>query len=72
MNYLVVANVVFIHGDNWVVYVSNYQRECAKTLKIRFMSLKVDFLYLIMVHNEGNIGKKFQPCIFCRRRENLL
>ena len=28
--------------------------------------------YLIMEHKERNIGKKFQPCIFCRSRENLL
>ena len=32
----------------------------------------IDFLYLIIEHKEGIIGKKFQPCIICRSRENLL
>ena len=29
------------------------------------------FLDLIVVHNEGNIEKKFQFCNFCRSKENL-
>ena len=47
----------------------------------RFMSLKekqlkssktiINFLDLIMVHIEKNIGKKFQACIFCRSQEKM-
>ena len=29
-----------------------------------------DVLYLIMLHTDGNVDKKFQPSIFYRSREN--
>ena len=32
----------------------------------------VDVLYLIMLHIDGNVVKKFQPYIFYRSRENQL
>ena len=47
------------------------KRKAAKKL-IKSSQTTLDFSYLIMVHNEGNIGKKFHPCIFFRSRENML
>ena len=45
------------------------KRKAAKQLLISSQTT-IDLLYLIMVHNEGNIDKNLNPFIFYRSREN--
>ena len=52
------------------MYLKVLKRKAAKKLLKSSWTI-IDFLYLIIVYNEGNIDKKFQPCIFCRSRKKL-
>ena len=48
---------------NFTLYVKFKKKNAAKKL-LKSSQTTIAFLYLIMEHKEGNIGKKIQPLFF--------